>query len=420
MRVLFVASLALACAPAIAQTKRTCPPGFETKEGSHFSDYLGRFADSRQQFADGDCRGLPISIKQVDYRVNQEFYSGNDGTGRTWTNVTLNLALTDVSQMSQTFAANILTTPTTVFSGPVTWKALLNTNPFPNTPQVAKWGDVASFVFPTPFFYIGNKDLLFDYTFRGGRMTNGATWVGATSGRYKFDAVAGQDLDYSRNRGLGWGNFPLGPGLNPRPPGSPPGCSDSGQTFFAWAAVEVDVFSSNPPNPTRVHRDYLGRGNQTYAQLKGMFDIELSSLRTAKNGNVIHALGVAGNLLGVNVGAKCNFLFIDTTKPFFTFLRKADGTGNIGFASNTMKSTLLGPVAFKPAFAGVRVWHQAAYADSLTGQFALTTARLADIPNPPVTVRKSMVYSKATGTTLAFEAPSRSSFRQTLPLLTSQ
>ncbi len=419
MRVLFLASLALACAPAIAQTQRTCPPGFASKEGSHFSDMLGKYADARQQFADGGCRGTPISIKQIDYRLNQEYYSGNEGPGRTWTNVTLNLALTDVSKMSQTFSANALSTPTTVFSSPVTWKTVTNQNPFPTTPQLAKWGDVASFVFTTPYFYIANRDLLFDYTFRGGKMTNAASWSGATSGRYKFDSVAGSDLNYSRNQGLGWGNFPPGKGLNPRPPGSPAGCSDSGQSAFAWAAIEADVYSNNPPNPTNVHRDYLGRGNKTYAQLKGMFDIELSSLLTAKSGNVIHALGVAGTLTGVNIGAKCNLLFIDTTKPWIPILRTADSTGNIGFASNTMRSTLLGPVPFKPAFAGFRAWHQAAYADSKTGAFALTTARFADIPNPPVAVSKAMVY--ATSPSVALGQPvSRSSFRQTLPLLTSK
>ena len=426
MRVFFVASLGLAlCATTFAQTQRTCPPGFKNKEGSHFSDMLGKYADARQQFADGGCRGTPISIKQIDYRLNQEYYSGNEGPGRTWTNVTLNLALTDVSKMSQTFSANILSSPTTVFSSPVTWKTVTNQNPFPTTPQLAKWGDVASFVFSTPYFYIANKDLLFDYTFRGGKMANAANWSGSTSGRYKFDSVAGTDLNYSRNQGLGWGNFwcppnsrPC-PGLNPRPPGSPIGCTDSGQTASAWAAIEVDVYSNNPPNPTRVHSNYLGRGNKTYAQLKGMFDIELSSLLTAKSGNVIHAMGVAGTLTGVNIGAKCNLLFIDTTKPWIPILRTADSSGHIGFASNTVRSTLLGPAPFNSAFAGFRAWHQAAYADSKTGAFTLTTARFADIPNPPVALSKAMVYATSPSVPLG-QPVSRSSFQQTLPLLTSK
>ncbi|MHC4899713.1 MAG: hypothetical protein ACYTGW_21685 [Planctomycetota bacterium] len=403
MRVLFATSLALVlCAPTIAQTQRTCPKGFETREGGHLTSRLGRDVDARYQFADGTCRGLPMTINQVDYRLDLQFYtSTSEGMGRSWTKVTLNLASTDVSKMTATFSTNILSTPSTVFNKAVTWKTSSG-NPYSNLPQPAKWGDVASFPFSQPFFYIGNHDLLFDYTFRGGKLVNGGTMGSST--RYLFDGLAGNDLDYARNRGIGVGNFGA--------------CFDSGQTRFAWAAIEADTFSTNPPNPTTVHPDYVGRGNNTYAQLKGMFDIELSSQRTAKNANVIHALGTFGNFAGINIGAKCNLLFIDTTKPWIPVLRKADGNGEVGLFSNNVRSTLLGPSPFMPAFAGFQAWHQAAYADSVTNAFTLTTARVATVPNQPGQVSKKMAYTNTPAAPTGVLSPS--SFDQTLPLLTGK
>ncbi len=152
MRVLFLASLALVCAPAIAQTQRTCPKGFESREGPISTNRLGRHADPRQQFADGDCRGTPITISRVDYRLDLQFYtSTSEGMGRSWTNVTLNLASTDTSKMTATFSANILSTPTTVFNKAVTWKTTSG-NHYTGLPKSAKWGDVASFPFSKPFF----------------------------------------------------------------------------------------------------------------------------------------------------------------------------------------------------------------------------------------------------------------------------
>ncbi|MHC4514564.1 MAG: hypothetical protein ACYS5W_12780 [Planctomycetota bacterium] len=382
MRVLFATSLALVlCAPTIAQTQRTCPKGFETREGGHLTSRLGRDVDARYQFADGTCRGLPMTINQVDYRLDLQFYtSTSEGMGRSWTKVTLNLASTDVSKMTATFSTNILSTPSTVFNKAVTWKTSSG-NPYSNLPQPAKWGDVASFPFSQPFFYIANQDLLFDYTFRGGKLVNGGTMGGGT--RYLFDGLAGNDLDYARNRGIGVGNFGA--------------CFDSGQTRFAWAAIEADTFSTNPPNPTTVHPDYVGRGNNTYAQLKGMFDIELSSQRTAKNANVIHALGTFGN---------------------FAVLRKADGNGEVGLFSNNVRSTLLGPSPFMPAFAGFQAWHQAAYADSVTNAFTLTAARVATVPNQPGQVSKKMAYTNTPAAPTGIL--SSSSFDQTLPLLTGK
>ena len=94
--------------------------------------------------------------------------------GRSWTNVTLNVASTDTSKMTATFSTNILSTPTTVFNKAVTWKTTSG-NHYTGLPKSAKWGDVASFPFSKPFFYVGNQDLLFDYTFRSGKLVNGGT-----------------------------------------------------------------------------------------------------------------------------------------------------------------------------------------------------------------------------------------------------
>ena len=73
MRVFFAASLALVLCSTVFAQARTCPPGFESLEGGERSQRLGQYVNARYQFGDGGCRGKPITIKRVDYRLNREF-----------------------------------------------------------------------------------------------------------------------------------------------------------------------------------------------------------------------------------------------------------------------------------------------------------------------------------------------------------
>ena len=120
-----------------------------------------------------------------------------------------------------------------------------------------------------------------------------------------------------------------------------------------------------------------------------------SSYYTAPDAPVIQALGTGGNQNGVNIGAGCNNLYVDFSKPVALMsLRALPPFGYSGLMSWTPN--------WRNEFANMDVWLQAAWADSKTKSFKLTTATHVTLPShlPPNELpRYKTVYQPDTTST---------------------
>ena len=119
---LLVATTVLVVAvPAVGQSQTlSSPPGYVSREGEQHSAFFGAYAVQRYQLGDGHVRGSKIALTQISLRHDcWDYDQDHGGLGRTWTQVTLALAETDVSRFQSTFTVNQLTTATRVHSGQV-------------------------------------------------------------------------------------------------------------------------------------------------------------------------------------------------------------------------------------------------------------------------------------------------------------
>lgn len=153
--------------------QKTLPPGFVSTSGPSYSIYLGGYAEHRVQLATGLLKGSVTVMTSLDLRQDNQYYS-NSATARSWSNVSLDLADTDFAQLDRTFANNIKSTPTNVFSASVSWGAI-NSRPT-NSPEPWATGG-RTFQLSAPYIYAGVSDLLLDFKFTGGQLLNGGSWT---------------------------------------------------------------------------------------------------------------------------------------------------------------------------------------------------------------------------------------------------
>ena len=173
--------------PLFAQGAITSPAGGLTIEGQHYAYYLGRYADARYQFADGENKGKASAITEVRYRLDNRAHTTSTAMGRSWSNVTLQMSeMANFETMSNTWSQNISGTQTTVFSAKADWDSQTG------TPMIKPdiWGGMKGklrFPFTKPWVYTGKSDMLLDYAFTGGTLANASTWSGSTSRYYYLD-----------------------------------------------------------------------------------------------------------------------------------------------------------------------------------------------------------------------------------------
>ncbi len=105
----------------------------------------------------------------------------------------------------------------------------------------------------------------------------------------------------------------------------------------------------------------------------GKIRFNLSSVNTAPNARVIHAVGDRGFPNGVDIGFRCNKLFIDTSLAFNAFFYRADSSG-------TARSGDIF-VPWSESWRGQTIWAQGAWQDSKTMRPSLTRAMSLTIPN---------------------------------------
>ena len=106
--------------------------------------------------------------------------------------------------------------------------------------------------------------------------------------------------------------------------------------------------------------------------LRGKFEFYLQSVYTAPSQPVIQAIGLGGTT-GVDIGAKCNRLYVDFNRPVLLLVATAYGRGGNGRS---------GPwrVPWHKAFEGVNLFIQAAWTDSKSKQLSLTQALRLRLP----------------------------------------
>jgi len=335
---LVAASVLVVTVPAVGQSNvLSSPPGYFSKEGEQSSAFFGAYAVQRYQIGDGHLRGKKTTLVRLSLRHDcWDYDQDHGGLGRTWTQVTLALAETDVSKFQSTFALNQLTTPTAVHSGQVKWPTF--TGLPKNCPAPLGDGGNLRFPFRTGYVFSGNNDLLLDFTFQGGTLANSMSW-GSAAIFYYLDSANQGTKTGMRLRFLGSAS-----------------CKDSSQTSAALCRIGAEVSAT-------------GNGNSV--------TFSLGSQWTAPNKPVIKAIGVVGSTVGTDIGA-CNRLY--TTPFFYDFQTALPGFG--------FSFTFFPPLRWNTSFAGITLWSQAAWDDSKSKVFRLTRASRGRIPTQPMVSTK--------------------------------
>lgn len=331
---------------AAAQRYVTSPPGFENRQGTReaYMHSFGAYTDGRQMYLDGDFRSRSLTLTEIAFRPVAPYSPSGDNGGRTWTAVSLEIAETDLDLgASATFSANLLTTPTQVFSASVTFPTLTSRPPWP-----APWA--IQLPFTRSYNHSGIRDLALDF-----RFWNGTPTIGNWSRHYSVDGVNAQPE--TRGISFRWGNGYTA-------------CVDSGAT--AQADLGVQAVSYGPWHP-----DLTLRGN---------VKVRTTSSYTAPRALVVHVLSENSVDLPF-YGQPCGRLFLDLGKPLAIEYLTADV---FGLARHDW------PLA--PAIYGF-LYGQAAWCDSRTGAIRATHATACDLEERPDPTRREIVESTGHGPT---------------------
>ncbi len=157
-------------------------------------------------------------------------------------------------------------------------------------------------------------------------------------------------------------------------PVSDGGCNDSAITLTTGARAYGVATTYHVNYSTRAYRDKLR--------------LQWYSYYTAPGKPVFQAVGLgAGNTAGLDIGARCNRLYLDATKPFLLLSKTAQNTAQ----AYSGPTEIITP--WENRFAGIALHVQAAWADSRSGLFSLTRARSFVLPGYPTrALKKRMAY----------------------------
>jgi hypothetical protein len=333
------------------------PKGFASTEGAGFAHIFGRYAEGRFQFAEGDLRSNPGTIRAALYRLDYRNHDTDTGMGRKWTLVTLKAAECNYDQVNQVWNSNAVTTPTQVFGATVHWRS--QTGPPILKPMI--WGGIQghlAFPFSTPFPFSGNNDLLLDYDFAGGVLDNAAPWRFTDARFYYLDS---ESVSTNPRAGL-TADYPIAGA-----------CADSSQAQFPGAASSIAAITYSDTDPD--------------AKYRGNLRVYHETVFTAPNAPVLQAIGLSGLPSGLPLNARCNNLYVNTSQPWIPVFRSADHLGASGRSEYVLPWLQL--------YAGLPLWTQGAWSDSQNQQFSLTRASMVVIPGgkpPSVAPRKKVVF----------------------------
>jgi hypothetical protein len=390
MKSISLVSLALILAASASAQAFTSPPGFLSKEGvgpqpgwsiGYAYLYFGTYANERFQHADGEHKGKGLKIvTAVGYRLDWRNHSATTAVGRKWSNVTLKMSECDFTKLSRTWAANPTTTQTQVFNSAVSWPTQTGN---PSAAAPAPWDSKLRFPFTGTWIYTGKQDILHDYVFTNGTMSNSAAWAGSTRQQYYLDGifiatsmVTGRSLMPSNST-----------------------CNDSAITTTRAADANVQY--------AQYSKAYTGTNANIWTD---KVVIQSWSERTAPNAAVIQAVGIAALNGGVGTPfpGSCHNLIIDLNAGAIYLNHTTNAAGNV----SPWTHLVAGPRSVVNAVKGLRVWTQAAWNDSKTKIFTLTRASRTQAPNLGMTDRiplKKVNYNwNPTATTGLFSSFSNS------------
>jgi len=349
----------------------TTPPGGLAGEGPQYAYLTGTWADMRiQQADDMHSNGKPYAISETAFRLDNRAHTSTTATGRTWTRITVDVSEpTNYTSMSNSFASNHGTSVTRAFDSKWTW-------PTQNGAPLLKpdvWGGIKGqirFPFTKPWVYTGKGSILTEYGFNGGTLANNGAWNTSRAAYFYLDS---ESINTSQTFGA-----------IQRLPAIPPLCNDSAITFSTGSYTYGYAYAYGQSSPT--------------ITLRGKLVFSHYSYYTAPDAPVIQALGTAGSQTGVNIGAGCNNLYVDLSKPVAFVALKALApygySGLMGYAPKWQKS-----------FASMDVWLQGAWADTTTKEFKLTSATNITFPSsqPPNELpRYKTLYQRDTTTSTGF------------------
>lgn len=345
--VLSAALLASTLLPSQSQVAIPTGHSLETTEGfdqfakgwggASYTLFFGAYADQRHQLICDELTGKGIKImKSLGFRHDYKSFSASNGTGRTWSNVTVTMGEQTYSSFGNNFASNLAaaTNVVQVFSNSASWPTQTG-NP---TSKPAPWG-IAGLTFPfgSVWVYTARAAILQEFVFQNGTLANNGAWGGSTRVGYDLDSVFTT---------LSFGQYAGGPTVT--------NCADS--AFTPSTSIYAQEGS------------YLAVYSKLYAGPKAnTMEWNITSYYTAPGKPVIHgiSLGAPGN---INLGAKCNPLYIHPV--LHVLIPNVAGTDARATAT---RITLGAPRSAVPF--GTRITAQTAWQDSITGQFGLTSAR---------------------------------------------
>ncbi|MHC4078740.1 MAG: hypothetical protein ACYST0_09930, partial [Planctomycetota bacterium] len=300
--------------------------------------------------------------------------------GRTWTKITLDISETaNYSGMGQVWATNITSTPTRAFDNQWSWPSQVGVPLL--KPDV--WGSLKGqlrFPFQKPWVYTGKNEILMDYVFRGGTLANNGAWNSFRVAYFYLDSET--FTTFQR------------PGTTERLPTFPVQCADSALTLpFAGAYTYGYAYAHGARSATVTLRNKLQLTHYSY-------------YTAPDDAPVVHAVGMGGSTGGVDVGARCNRLYVDFNKPaalvHLTTINNYGYSGQMGWA-----------VPWDNVFNNMQLYIQAGWADSRTKAFSLTGAVRLTLPNglPPATLpRYKTIYNSDPDSTQSLVRPVTSGF----------
>ena len=383
--ILATATLVLSAAATAQVTYLVSPKANTSKDGQYYCYYFGAYQNGHYMFFDGEYRNTTMVHRELAYRPDGSINYGSTyayAVGRSWTNVTIHMADTDMASISRTWTANALSTPTLVYSGSMTWPTI--SSPTGGPPR--------DFTLKIPFggnganplwIYKGVKDFLTEYQFQGGTLANATTW-GTTSARtYYLDGMDALSYSYTSTRTLYGGYSSAG------------GCHDSGNT------TEPYTYYGG------YHYTYLYIYGDSYSSTSYRNKMRFYSYNTyvSKTSPVIAAYALGGIEAGVRfAGVVCNKLYINPALMVLTASANPTASTNYGYAYHYPVNPTGSPTGSFPIIpnsAGIDIWSQAAWQDTNNRGLRLTNGCKITVPAapPPPPQRLEMYHYNPTSLT---------------------
>ncbi|MHC4516914.1 MAG: hypothetical protein ACYS5W_24930 [Planctomycetota bacterium] len=373
------------------QVNKTAPPGYTTAVSAGLGSYsytFGAYFDEISQIADGNYKGTAFSITELNLRRDEQAPQTYNCMGKTWTDFKLSVGDCDYANVTTTWSANFLSTPTVLTAGTLKWPDwVIQGKPAPAATPPEPWGDMFTakggctttggkttctalkFPFSKPYVYSGKKDMLWEFHLWGGTLENAQPWGGYNKSYY---------LDGTSNRAT------VGGGVSTPTPYSAPImtlCPRTGRTRVGYAYLRCVTYAvHNDPTLPKGSSDswelsYIVRDT---ASVTGVIAISLFGTNDV---NAPGSIYIGGKNAKGQAVVGCMPLGLDLTQPtLYHFCT----TGTSTFTS--YESTRY-YVKYDKRFAttpNMATYGQFAYTDPTTKAFRLTGVGRSLIFEQPV------------------------------------